>query len=80
MKTKRIPNWGLRDQIRVRVVDMTYELVYGIHTYHLCKCKRNATRAGVCWQCLAEEIAELVRPTPTVKPKRVSTTDRRVKW
>jgi hypothetical protein len=38
---------------------IAYEKHKGIHTYHLCKCGRNNTRAGKCWQCLEEELKEM---------------------
>lgn len=33
-----------------------YELSKGTHTFSMCQCERNGTRAGKCWECLLEEL------------------------
>ena len=38
---------------------IAYEKHKGTHTYHQCKCDRNATRSGKCWQCLEEELERI---------------------
>jgi len=37
--------------------DIRYEEHKGVHTYHTCPyCKKNATRAGKCAECLRGEL------------------------
>jgi len=33
-----------------------YELAKGTHTFTMCRCARNSTRAGECWECLLERL------------------------
>ena len=39
-----------------KVSEIKYELAEGVHTYTRCKCGRNSTRSGKCWECLLEEL------------------------
>ena len=47
-----------KEEMKIKY-DMAYELASGVHTYHQCKCGRNATRTGRCIVCLAEDLIEL---------------------
>lgn len=47
------------DSLEVLEAALQYERAPGVHTYHACPCGRNPTRAGRCWKCLTEYIANL---------------------
>ena len=37
---------------RAKIISrIKYELRKGTHTYTMCECNRNSTRAGECWEC-----------------------------
>lgn len=60
----------LKEQLANLAYLLKYELPtdpYFQTTYHMCGCGREATRKGVCWMCLVEEIANIANILPKRK-------------
>lgn len=50
-----------KDKIKKIRYRIKYEEMEGIHTYHLCSCKRMRTRSGMCVLCLKDDLKAVMK-------------------